>query len=99
MRYQTIVMELFESRPQFHDRLKKSNILLTTIETEAAELKRSHREWIDALTNEESNLEPSQIRSVAMELALDELEERLLNALEFEEPPELTRYKGLLVRD
>ena len=46
MQYKTIIVELIELRPQFHERLKANRTLLSTVDRLARLLKQSHQEWI-----------------------------------------------------
>jgi len=76
-RYKTIVLELLQSRPQMHERLRRERRLLKTMEMAAKELKAGHEAWKEQLLQERPGSEPSQIASEAFELALKDLEEGL----------------------
>ena len=78
MHYKTIVHELLLQRPQMHEQLRKERKLLTTLEIYAKELKTSHEGWKELLAPLRPGSDPSQIASEAFELALKELEDRLL---------------------
>jgi len=74
--YKTIVFELLKERTQLHEQLRLTRRLLPTLEQCALELKASHEEWMQALAKPGSD--PQQTSSEALEIALKELEERLL---------------------
>jgi chromosome segregation ATPase len=75
--YKTIILELLQQRPQMHERLRKSRTVLPTLEIYARELKTSHEAWKETLWQLRTGSEPSQINSEALEMALNELEDRL----------------------
>jgi hypothetical protein len=77
MQYKTIILELLQQRPDLHDQLRKDRKLLPTMERYASELKTSHEAWKERLLQLRPGSDPSQIASEAMEMALQELEERL----------------------
>ena len=77
IRYQTIVFELLQQRPQIYEQLRQERKLLTTMELHARELKTSHEEWKQVLSQAKPGSDPSQIASEALEMALQELEDRL----------------------
>ena len=77
MQYKTIVLELLQQRTEMHDQLRKDRKLLPALEFYARELKTSHEAWKETLSQAEPGSDPSQIASEAMELALQELEDRL----------------------
>jgi hypothetical protein len=91
MRYKTIVFELLQQRPQMHEQLRKERQLLATMEHHARELKTSHEEWKEVLSQARPESDPSQIASEALEMALRDLEERL--------PPELPQEDETLSLD
>ncbi|MBS0207759.1 MAG: hypothetical protein JSS27_02285 [Planctomycetes bacterium] len=76
MHYKTIVLTLLQQRTEMHERLRKERRLLTTLERYAHELKQSHEAFIDLLSAIPGH-DPSQIRSTAMEMAVEQLQERL----------------------
>ena len=82
MHYKTIVLELLEQRPEVHEQLRSQRQLLPTIERMALELKASHEAWQETLAQAKPGSDASQISSEAMELALEEL----TNRLSFEPP-------------
>jgi hypothetical protein len=80
MHYKTIILELLQQRPQMHDLLRKNRKLLPALEFYATELKTSHEAWKETLSQAKPGSDQSQIASEAMEMALGELEDRLLSA-------------------
>jgi len=77
MQYKTIVLQLLEDRPEIHEQLRSSRQLLPMMEHLATELKTRHESWKDHLSQTRPNSDPSQIASEAMEIALQELVDRL----------------------
>lgn len=77
MQYKTIVLELLKERTELHEQLRLTRSLLPTLETCAKELKASHEAWKETLALESPGSDPLMIYSRAMELALQELEDRL----------------------
>ncbi|HVX10269.1 MAG TPA: hypothetical protein VHC22_03655 [Pirellulales bacterium] len=79
MQYKTIVHELLQQQTELHERLRLTRRLLPTIETYAKELKASHEEWKETLSEARPDSDPIQISSEAMEMAVQEMEDRLQN--------------------
>jgi hypothetical protein len=77
MQYKTIVLELIQDRPQLHDHLKKSRALLRTLETYASQLKDRHLAWKSFLLQGRPGSAAGQVSSVALELALEDLQAAL----------------------
>jgi hypothetical protein len=77
MQYKTIILELLEQRPKMHQELRQSRKLLPALELYARELKDSHEAWKERLLQAKPESDPSQIASEAMELALEDMEDRL----------------------
>jgi hypothetical protein len=76
MQYKTIVLALLQQRTEMHEQLRRERKLLTTLEIHARELKESH-EGLKDLLSAIPGYDPSQIRSIAMEMAIKQLEDRL----------------------
>jgi hypothetical protein len=76
MQYKTIVLALLQQRTEMHAQLRKERKLLTTMQLHARELKESH-EGLKDLLSAIPGYDPSQIGSIAMELAIKQLEDRL----------------------
>lgn len=79
MQYKTIVHELLQQQTELHERLRLTRRLLPTIEAYAKELKASHDEWKETLSEARPDSDPIQISSEAMEMAVQEMEDRLQN--------------------
>lgn len=80
MLYKTIVLQLLEQCPETHDQLKSQRMLLPTLERCSTDLKARHEVWTDLLRQSRPGSDPSQIASEALEIALQELEDRLRSA-------------------
>jgi hypothetical protein len=78
MQYKTIILELLQQRPRIYNQLRKSRKLLLMVDRYARELKGSHQACKDYLFQARPGTSPSQIASEALEMALKELEDRLL---------------------
>ncbi|HUE15510.1 MAG TPA: hypothetical protein VMR25_15195 [Planctomycetaceae bacterium] len=78
MQYKTIILELLEQRPQMHEELRQSRKLLPALVLYARELKESQESWKERLLQANPENDSSQIASEAMELALKDMEDRLL---------------------
>jgi hypothetical protein len=77
MQYKTIVLELLQEDAGLYDQLRSSNRLLPSMEEYAAELKTIHDQWKEKIRREEPGRDPRQITSEALELAIEELRDRL----------------------
>jgi hypothetical protein len=77
MQYKTIVHELLLARTELHEQLRLTRRLRPTLETCARELKASHEAWKERLSQEKPGSDQSQIASEALEMALQELQDRL----------------------
>jgi hypothetical protein len=77
MHYKTIVLELLRERTELHEQLRLTRRLLPTLETCSLELKASHQTWMETLAKANPGSDPIQIQSEAIELAIEELEDRL----------------------
>lgn len=77
MQYKTIILELLQQRPQMHEQLRTQRKLLPTLEAYAKELKQNHEALKQQLAQERPGSEPSEIASLAMEMALQEFTDRL----------------------
>src|SRR5579871_5153787 len=76
MLYKTICLGLLEQRPELYDQLRKNRTLLPTLNRLAIELKARHEAWKQELQATRPGSD-SQTASEAMELAVQELEDRL----------------------
>ena len=77
MLYKTMTLELLEQRPALYSHLRRQRQTLATVERVAAWLKMRHDDWTSRLAASRPNSAPNQLRSEALELALQELTDRL----------------------
>jgi hypothetical protein len=75
--YKTITLELIRDHPDLYERLRSSKRLLPAMESYARDLKTSHEAWKERLRQTRPGSDPIQIASVALELAIEELRDRL----------------------
>lgn len=81
MQYKTLTLQLLRANPRIYHRLKQTRKTLPTLDHYSRELKRSHEDWKDSLSESRPGSDPSQVASEALELALQELEEKLHSEL------------------
>ena len=81
MMYKTITLEMLQDCPRFYEQLRSSKRLLPAMDAYAIELKASHEEWKAQLSQARPNSDPGQIASEALEMAVEELRERLPSGL------------------
>jgi hypothetical protein len=77
MQYKTICLELIQQRPMLHEQLRSTRTLLSTLDQYATELKASHDAWTDRYSEANPGRDRSQMASVALEMAIQELQERM----------------------
>lgn len=77
MQYKTIILQLLRQRPKLHDQLRRKRRLLDMVNNFAGELKTRHEAWMENLSEVNPDIDPSQVASTAMEIALQETESRL----------------------
>lgn len=77
MQYQPIVHELLQQQTELHEKLRLKRRLLPAIEAYAKELKASHEEWKETLSEARPGSDLIQIESEALEMAVQEMEDRL----------------------
>jgi hypothetical protein len=77
MLYKTMVLGILEERPEMYERLRRRRKLLPTLEQYAAELKAIHEVCKERLATAMPGGSQSQIASEALEIALQEFQERL----------------------
>jgi hypothetical protein len=80
MLYKTIALEMMQENPELYERLRSSKRLLTAMDAYAIELKASHDMWKEQLGQANPNSDPRQTAIEAMELAVQELRDRLPSA-------------------
>ena len=95
MQYKTIVLELLRERKELHEQLRLTRRLLPTMESLAKDLKARHEHWKETLATATPESDPSQISSQAMEMALQELQERLPTVSPQDEQEPLTLDKAM----
>ena len=77
MQYKTIILELLRQRRSLHERLRKSDTLLETLNKHALRLRERHLEWLAVLLEATPGSEPRQLTGAAFELARAEWETSL----------------------
>ena len=77
MLYKTITLELIQDQPELYERLRSSKRLLPAMDAYAIELKAFHDAWKDRIIRANPGSDPTQIASEALELAIQELRDRL----------------------
>ena len=80
MLYKTITLELIQERPELYEQLRSSKRLLPAMDAYAIELKARHEHWKKQLGRARPGSDPSRISSEAMELAVEDLRDRLPSA-------------------
>jgi hypothetical protein len=71
---------LLQEQAGLYDQLRSSNRLLPAMETYATELKTIHDAWKERIGREEPGRDPRQITAEALELAIEDLRDRLPSA-------------------
>jgi hypothetical protein len=77
MQYKTIALELIQEQPALYEQLRSSKRLLPAMDAYALELKNSHEAWKDQLGQTNPASDPRQVASEALELAMEDLRDRL----------------------
>jgi hypothetical protein len=77
MQYKTITLELIQEQPALYERLRSSKMLLTAMDAYAIDLKNSHELWKTQLSQSMPGGDPIQVAAEALELAMQELMDRL----------------------
>ena len=78
MLYKTIILELLQDQyPKLHERLRSSRTLPSTLDEQAAALKRYHQTRMDELAQAKPDSDPAQMASQALELAIEDLRDSL----------------------
>jgi len=77
MHYKTIALELIQDRPGLYERLRMSKRLLPSMETYAEDLKNLHDDWKAKLQKNRMHADPYAIAAEALEMAIQELQDRL----------------------
>lgn len=79
MLYKTIVLQLLEQCPERYDQLRRQRKMLPTLEYYARELMTLHDAWKDVLVKDTPESDTAQITTAALEMAVKDLEDRLLS--------------------
>jgi hypothetical protein len=77
MLYKTMILGLLEQRPAMYEQLRRRRTLLPTLDQYAAELKFSHEAWKERLAQAMPGGSQVQIATEALEIALQQLRDRL----------------------
>ena len=77
MQYKTITLSLLEAETALYDRLKASRTALEALEKYALELKGLHEARMEQLRHSRRGGSPEQMKSEALELAIEDLRLRL----------------------
>ncbi len=80
MQYKTIVLELLQQQTELYEQLRTTRQLLPMLESYAQQFRASHHRWMETLSQAKPGSDPLQIKSEALELALQELMDRLPTA-------------------
>lgn len=78
MQYKTTMLELIQSNRPLHQQLCQERKLLKTVEQAALELKSRHQQILEEMALLSPESPAIQVYSQAFEMALKEMEERLL---------------------
>lgn len=90
MPYKTTILELLQRQPKLHEKLRQERMLLPALDSCALALKTRHEALKEQLSREKPDLDPSQIASAAMEIAVQEMEGRLQAAFPPDEQGQLS---------
>jgi hypothetical protein len=90
MQYKTITMELLQEQPELYGQLLSGKRLLPAIDAYAVLLRTSHELWKERIGRANPNSDPRQIAAEALELAIQELRDRLPSASPAEESEPLS---------
>jgi hypothetical protein len=90
MQYKTIALEMIRENPALYERLRWSKRLLPSMDAYAIELKAIHEDWKEQLSQAMPGSDPRQIGSEAMELAVQNLRDRLPSAVPVDEADRLS---------
>jgi hypothetical protein len=80
MQYKTLALGLLEQQPKLADRLRRRRLLLAATERLARHLKARHEALKDQLCRTRPDSSDHQLSSEAMEIALQEVTDRLHGA-------------------
>ena len=77
MQYKTIALELIRENPALYEHLRWSKRLLPSMDAYAIDLRESHEDWKNRLSQARPDSDPRQIASEALEIAIQQLRDRL----------------------
>ena len=77
MHYKTIILEMLQDRPRFYEELRGSKRLLPSLKEYATQLRDRHLDWKASLNQQRPGSDPAIIASEALELAIEEMANRL----------------------
>ena len=77
MQYKTIALELIQENPEHYEQLRSTKRLLPSMDAYAIDLKASHEIWMERIAQARPESDPLQIASEALELAVQDLRDRL----------------------
>ena len=75
--YKTIALELIQEQPEFHEQLRASRTLLQAVNDYATALRTVHRTLMEELTLAKPGIDPAQLSSEALEMAIQDLRDHL----------------------
>ena len=80
MQYKSMSLSLIQENLELYEQLRSSKRLLPAMDAYAVDLKAGHEAWKDQLGRTRPGSDPSQIASEALELAIQDLQNRLSSA-------------------
>ena len=80
MQYRTITLGMIQELPELYEQLRSRKMLLTAMDAYASDLKAGHEAWKDRIASANPTGDPRRIASEALELAIQDLQRRLLSA-------------------
>jgi hypothetical protein len=78
--YKTIVLELIQEQPELYEQLRSTKRLLPAVDAYAIDLRSLHEAWQKAIALTRPALDPGQSAAEALEMAIEDLQERLPSA-------------------
>jgi hypothetical protein len=82
MHYKTIALELLQENSALYEKLRSGKMLLTAMDAYAIDLKHAHEDWKERLGWSQPSSDPRQIAAEALELAIQEIQDRLPSELQ-----------------
>lgn len=80
MLYKTITLELLQEEPELYEQLRSGKRLLPAMDSYSIDLKASHEAWKETIGRQQPGSDPRQVAAEALELAIQELRDRLPSA-------------------